>query len=696
MTEKRKTRKNNLRQLAEDKIAQQVSEQSAPSSNDRLKLGHELAVRQIEIQLQNEELRQSQESLHEALARYQDLFDNAPVGYFILDSHNMILDLNQTAAQMLGIPKSKLREKRFAQFIAKGNEHYYYDMAVKSFKERKPQEFDLEMIRGDDSSFFAHLNIIPVQDHAGKFNQLRVTAIDISERKKAETALKESEERLELAQTGADIGVWDWEVTTGRSHPSALSQRLFGVEPGTIKSIQDWRKTVYPEDLVKFEAERDKAIINHQPFDLEYRILYPSGEIHWINAKGKAYYDEKEKPVRVIGITIDITERKKAEEALKESEKKYHDLFNNMTEAFFLGEIILNSCGKLCDFRYLEVNPAWEKWTGFSRDHAIGKTYRELVPGAQVGIIKMFGKVAISGKAETLEFYSPYTKSWINAYSFRPSQGRFATIMADVTKRKQAEEALAKAKDELEAKVRERTEQLQEAYDEIIQSQKNLKEANKQLKQYAAKITRVQEEERKRIAYELHDDTAQYLGILKMQIGALAESDEVQSPKIKERLQFLIKDADRAFNDVRRYSHELRPVVLEHQGLAAAIEQIADDYRKLGQLSVEAQIEGMEPKLSEEVKLGIFRIAQESINNIRKHSKATRAVIELRFNHTSVLMTVSDNGEGFNTKEALKRSGGKGSLGLLSMKERAELINADLKIESEPGNGTKVILRARL
>jgi PAS domain S-box-containing protein len=214
------------------------------------------------------------------------------------------------------------------------------------------------------------------------------------------------------------------------------------------------------------------------------------------------------------------------------------------------------------------------------------------------------------------------------------------------------------------------------------------------LKTYARRITEVQEEERKRIAYELHDDTAQYLSILKMQLGALAQSGKIQDPGVAEKLQFLERDADRAFSDVRRYSHELRPVVLEHQGLVAALEQIADDFNKLGEISVNVNILGIEPELSEEVKLGFFRIAQEALNNIRKHTKANQATIILAFRETHLKMMVSDNGSGFDIKEAAARAGGKGSLGLLSMRERAGLIGADLKIESEIGKGTVVTLEA--
>src|SRR5512136_2271571 len=131
-------------------------------------------------------------------------------------------------------------------------------------------------------------------------------------------------------------------------------------------------------------------------------------------------------------------------------------------------------------------------------------------------------------------------------------------------------------------------------------------------KEYARKIIRVQEEERKRIAYELHDDTAQYLSILKLQLDSLLQSGKIRDPEIIEKLTFLEKDAGRAADDVRRYSHELRPSVLEHLGLQASIEQIAEDINKLNHFKVELEVQGKEPMLSEEIKLGFFRIAQEA------------------------------------------------------------------------------------
>jgi PAS domain S-box-containing protein len=383
----------------------------------------------------------------------------------------------------------------------------------------------------------------------------------------------------------------------------------------------------------------------------------------------------------------DVTERKKNEEALKISEDRFRTLIEESPIAICVSrkgrELFTNK-----SFKNMFGIPLNEDTTG----HPVTNHYAEECKEDTLKRIRR--------RADNLPVPNEF-----EAIGLKRDGSRFDTHLAvtevtlldgravvsfimDITERKQAREALGKIRDDLEVKVKERTEQLQVAYDEIIQSQKSLKEANKQLKFFGHKITQIQEEERKRIAYELHDDTAQYLGILKMQIGSLAESEEIESPKVKEKLRFLEKDADRAFQDVRRYSHELRPTTLEHQGLVAALEQIAEDFNKLGQFSIEEHVEGMEPELSEEVKLGFFRIAQEALNNTRKHAKASQANIDLKFTPKRMKMIVSDNGEGFDHKKALKKSSDKGSLGLMSMRERADLIGATLKIESNPGEGT--------
>jgi PAS domain S-box-containing protein len=133
-------------------------------------------------------------------------------------------------------------------------------------------------------------------------------------------ALRESEERLRLAQRSAKVGVWDWNPRTGEDHFTPELSQIYGLAPGTIKTYQDWRRLVHPGDIVRVEAERDKAIANHEAFNLVMRIFHSSGEVRWINASGGAIYDEDGSVSRVLGVVRDITERRQAEETLRMSE----------------------------------------------------------------------------------------------------------------------------------------------------------------------------------------------------------------------------------------------------------------------------------------------------------------------------------------------------------------------------------------
>jgi PAS domain S-box-containing protein len=559
----RKGQFDSLRQRAEKLVKQDRADITSLSRQDIEHLAYELAVHQVELEAQNEELRQTQVKLAEARDRYADLYDFAPVGYLTLDQYDLVIEANLTICQMLGIDRADLLQKRISDYIApeSQNEFYHYLRHAQRADTRTTGEF--EMLKNGGTYFQAHLESLPTGE-----GNLRAGIIDITEQKKAEEALKRSEERYRNIVETANEGI------------------LIGATDGRI------------------------LFANQRMADL---LGYPLSEI--IGKAGLDFMDSDQ---------TDLVLRTRKE---LQSGKKLRREFK---------------------FRRKDGSILW----------------------TEASVTPQF-----DGNGHQITNFVMHT---------------------DITERRKAEEALVKSRDELEIKVQERTKQLQEAYDEVMQSQKALKAVNKQLKQYATRITQVQEEERKRIAYELHDDTAQYLSILKMQIGALAESGDIQNPKVKEKLHFLEQDADRAFNDVRRYSHELRPTTLEHQGLVGALEQIAADFNKLGQLAIEVHIEGMEPELSEEVKLGFFRVAQEAINNTRKHAKAGKAIIHLKFQKKQIAMEIVDDGIGFSPQEAKTRSGEKGNLGLLSMKERADLIGASLKIESASGKGTKVKVKVKL
>jgi PAS domain S-box-containing protein len=157
---------------------------------------------------------------------------------------------------------------------------------------------------------------------------------------------------------------------------------------------------------------------------------------------------------------IDITDRKRAEEALHESEERYRSLFNSMSEGFALHEIVVDEKGKACDYRFLDVNPAFEKLTGLKRENLLGRLMREVLPEEDPAWVTAYGRVALTGEPVHFENYSPALQRWYEVFSYRPAPLRFAVIFMDITERKQAQQALHQSHEELERRVEDRTAEL--------------------------------------------------------------------------------------------------------------------------------------------------------------------------------------------------------------------------------------------
>jgi PAS domain S-box-containing protein len=369
----------------------------------------------------------------------------------------------------------------------------------------------------------------------------------------------------------------------------------------------------------------------------------------------------------------DITDLKHAQEALissrdelgikvkertrelAESEEKYRKLVENANEAIFVSQ---DQKSKLFNSKALEL-------FGYTKEELEAKTLLELVYPEDRDLVNEQYTKRITGK--------DLSASYEHRILCNDGGIKWVAVNAVMISWESRPASLVLLTD--------------------ITAHKNMEQ---ELKAYAQRITQVQEEERKRVAYELHDDTVQYLSILKLQLDYLINSGKIQDPEISEKLVYLEKDAARAVDDVRRYSHELRPGVLEHLGLQAALEQIAEDVNKFNQVAVEVDTEGEEPGIPEEVKLGFFRIAQEALNNARKHADASRINISIQFTGSCVKLAVTDNGIGFDIQQAAVRTNLQGNLGLMSMRERAKLIGADLNIESEIGKGTTVTAEIKL
>ena len=212
------------------------------------------------------------------------------------------------------------------------------------------------------------------------------------------------------------------------------------------------------------------------------------------------------------------------------------------------------------------------------------------------------------------------------------------------------------------------------------------------LRHYLSQITKVQEEERKRIARDLHDDTSQVLYALSRQVDNFTRDNVALTPKHATFLKELRQQLNNTLEGIRRFTQELRPPMLDDLGLSAALRWQVSDLEKRSGVEAELTVSGIERRCSAEVELIIFRIVQEALRNVEKHAQASRVEVAIEFDEGKTKVSICDNGKGFDLRGSLADLPRTGKLGLAGMEERVRLLNGTLKIESKPGKGTRVMI----
>jgi len=232
----------------------------------------------------------------------------------------------------------------------------------------------------------------------------------------------------------------------------------------------------------------------------------------------------------------------------------------------------------------------------------------------------------------------------------------------------------------------------QQAYTRLETAQRELQRMQQNLRFYLKQITIAQEEERRRIAQELHDDTAQDLVVLSRKLDSFISRGSDLSPDDINYLEDLHHLINRTLSEVRRFSQDLRPSVLDDLGLLPALEWLTSELSKHFDMDIEIKVQGAARRFPEETELVMFRIAQESLRNIGKHARSKKAWVTLNFSPEKTVLTIKDKGKGFKPPERLGDLAALGKLGLAGMQERVQLMGGQLKITSNPGKGTTVIV----
>ncbi|MCU0474284.1 MAG: PAS domain S-box protein [Bacteroidales bacterium] len=402
-------------------------------------------------------LKLMEETLKESETKYRTLFENAQVGMYRskIDGSAM-LDVNKKFGEILGLTREEALGKAGRILWADPEDR---NTMMKLLKEQggilNNYEARLLAKNGEVRNVLASIELRPEE------GSLDGTFVDITERKRAEEALKISKERLLFATEGANIGIWNWNIVTGELIWSDQCKALFGVPPDETMSYQRFSDALHPDDRERTDKAVKDTLDNHKDFDIEYRSLWPDESIHWLTAKGRGFYDATGKAARLEGIVLDITRRKLEEETLR--------IKNQVFEDSIASQSIADSTGKIT-----HVNPAFlHLWGYTSKEKAIGYSVSSFFadPADSVPVLEALA----AHDAWEGEFRAKRTDgiTFISrgfATSLRDTRGElvgYQSTNLDVTKEREAEEEIIELNAELEDRVAKRTAQLEASNKEL-------------------------------------------------------------------------------------------------------------------------------------------------------------------------------------------------------------------------------------
>ena len=341
--------------------------------------------------------------------------------------------------------------------------------------------------------------------------------------------------------------------------------------------------------------------------------------------------------------------------ALRTSQENYKELFTNASDAIWVHDL---------DGKIIIANKASEKLTGYPPSKLVGKHVVDFLSPEALNIAKELRARLMQGEA----LDQRYDQRLIRKDGTEAILELLTRLIKDNGKPK--------------------------AFQNIARDVTEERKLRDNLRFQIHKTLMAQEEERKRIARELHDDIAQSILLLSRRLDILISGSAHKIPKASvSEMEHIQTIANETYKSLQRYARDLRPSILDQMGLVAALNWLAEELGK--ELGIKTTVKADKlPPLTPETELAMFRIAQEALNNVRKHAQSSEVNITVESMSSSVKMTITDNGTGFSLSRLTGDLAREGKLGVLGMTERARLIRGNLQIRSEPGKGTTVIAEA--
>jgi PAS domain S-box-containing protein len=586
---------------------------------------------------------------------YRDLVETSPAGVVVVVAGRIVY-ANAAAARLCAATAPEaLHDRIFLHLIEPQSRG-----AVREYLQRcetgdDAAAVDVRLIgRAGDSD--RYVSITAAACRVDGATGLQLVLQDVTARTLREAAVRESEERLSLAVAGALEGVWDWNLETNAVAYSERWTQMLGYSVAEIEPhVSAWERLVHPDDRVRADRAHESVASGHrQTYEAEFRLRHRDGHYVHVLSRGFPVRAPDGRVLRIVGTHLDLTERKRAEAALRENEERLELAFAGAQEGVWdwnleTGAVVYSSrWAEMLGYGEDEIEPHVRAWEHLLHpdDVARANQVREDVER---------GAAIYEGEFRLRHKEGHYVEVLSRGYPVRREPGgavvRIVGTHFDLTARRRAEAERART-------------------------------------EFLTRLVFAQEDERRRIAREMHDQFGAQLTALAQRIHMLKRAGDDGWRVHVEALEAIAQQLDR---DVDQLVWELRPTALDDLGLRAALANYVRNWSNRAGVAATLHMAGLvDERLPSHTETALYRIAQEALTNVAKHARARNVEVMLERRGEQVMLIVEDDGVGFESGPG--RESGSG-FGLAGMKERAALVGATLDIESSPGGGTTILVR---
>jgi PAS domain S-box-containing protein len=602
----------------------------------------------------------------DAELRFHTIFQAQAVAIFVIDLTGRMVECNTAMLELSGYSAAQLRTMNVRELIDPEDLTENLSLFDDLMEGRRNQyELQTRYVRADRTVIWVRLTLSVIPNlHAG--TRCAIGLIEnITERKHAEEALQASREHLEASVRASNTGLWDWNLKTNQVYYSPEWKRQLGYYDEEISTcLGETFDRLHPDDRQATIASFLNFLRDSKPnLETEFRLGHKDGSYRWILARASVLRAPDGTPLRMLGAHLDITQQKHTEERLREYEKVIENLHENIA--------VVDR-----EYRYLLVNPAFLEYAELQRDQLVGHPISNVVgKEAFARIVKPKLDECFQGRFVQYEMRTQYPRygprqMLISHIPIEGPQGvdRAACVFEDITDRKRSEHELRKAHERLTKELNERT------------------RAEQNVRALSDRLITAQEEERRDIARELHDDISQQIAVLSVSASNLKHSIPEENHELRSMTESVLARIASLGDALRHLSRRLHPAVLEYSGIAAALKSYATEFSMVNGITITLEAEGAFDDVPAPIGLCLYRVTQEALQNVVKHSNSASAKVRIQRYPDVVTLTITDSGQGFTGS----RPNADGGLGLVSMEERVRLVHGAIDIQSAPGEGTSI------